>query len=231
MKFRLLAEMGFKSKVVKPNKSTERELKNALRKYILDNDKEALTDRVEGILYLLEHGKYKHLIDPSPHEWAWRFIDATTPKKLESIIGRKLKSSKTSLKLPPGTLNPDDRGLSSWTVNPRSLVYSGFFSVVPKNSNLALVKAKISENRFFGNPDDLVKHLKFPKKYYAPGYALEREIVAVGPVKYETGAYQMRDKSRSLEAQAVDLINFLDPLNNKAEEWNEEYYFPNLWDE
>jgi hypothetical protein len=224
---KLLAEMGFDSKVIKPTKETEKELRSALQQYIIENDRSALTKRIEGILYLLDQGKYKQLLDPGPHEFAYRFMDANGAGPMSKILGKPLRPSTDCVPIEAGILDPDDRGLSSWTVNPRSLVYSGFFSVLDPNSSLCLVKAKISSNRFFGNPDELVSHLDFPADYYAPGYALEREVVAVGPVAYGTGVFQSRDLKRSLEGQAMDLINALDPLDQKEpSDWDEEYYFP-----
>lgn len=221
--------MGFDAPIKRPTSTTEQELKKALQKYIIDNDREELTSRVEGILYLLEHGKYKELISPGDHLWAYRFIDAPNASKMSRILRKPFSPTNKTATITAGTLQPDDRGLSSWTVNPRSLVYSGFFSVVPNNSHLTLVRADIAANRFFGNPDELIANLEFPPEYYAPGYALEREIVAVGPVNFESGVYCARNDSRSLEGQALDLINLLDPLKDKqVSDWNEKYYFPKL---
>jgi len=226
---KLYAEMGFDAPVKKPTSKTEEELKSALQKYVIDNDREELTSRIEGILYLLERRKYKELIDPGNHTWAYRFIDAPNTSKMSMILRKPITPTSKVLSITSGVLYPDDRGLSSWTVNPRSLVYSGFFSVIPDNSHLTLVRAKVSANRFFGNPDELVSNLDFPPDHYAPGYALEREVVAVGPVNFESGVYCARDKDRSLEGQALDLIDRLDPLADKEiGDWNEQYYFPKL---
>lgn len=200
----------------------------SLRAYVLKNSRSSLTKRLEGILYLLENGKYKELLDPSGHEYAWRFIDADTVSKMGSILKLALLPSRSTT-LSAGTLYPDDRNLSSWTVNPRSLVYSGFFSVIPPNSHMVLVRAEISKNRFFGNPDEMVTALDLPSDYSSVGYALEREVVAVGPVDYVDGVFQQRDSSRSLEGQAMDMINHMDPLSDKDEDdWSQSYYLPKV---
>jgi len=225
---KLLAEMGFEAPIKRPTKKTEKELKDMMVAYIVNNDRSALTSRIEGILYLLEHGKYKHILDPGSQEFAYRFIDTKNVYQMREILRVPfLEPSGTPYKIGGGILVPDDRGISSWTTNPRSLVYSGFFSVLPEDSHLALVRARIKENKFFGNPDSMALSVGLPEDYYAPGYALEREVVGVGPISYDEGYFVARRRERSLEGQAMDLIDRLVPISSmEKEDWTEDYYFP-----
>lgn len=226
MRKALTEELGFKAPITKPNASTERELKTAIKAYVIDNDKEPIVARIEGILQLLKDKRYERMLSVKKHGFAWRFLDTVDKSAMETILGTKLRASKTPVKLGAGKLPPDHRGLSSWTVNPRSLIFSGYFSVIPENSHLVLVKAPVrGDNVFFCNPDELVSALKL-RRSDANGYALEREVIGVGPVEYEDAVYVLRDKSRSLEGQAMDLVNALAPV--KTIRWTDHYYFPKL---
>lgn len=212
-------DLGFSSSTSKPSRKTEKELRDALASYVLDNDRDAIVARIDGIRALLDAGKYKRLLSIGDHGVAYRFIDTKTPEAMSKILGRDIDSPRG--RIGATTLEPDDRGLSSWTVNPRSLVYSGFFSVIPTRSHLALLEARTRDpNVFFGNPDSMAAALELDL-----GYALEREILAVGPVACTRGFWCLRDNTRSLEGQAMDLVDAMIQIRT-IKTWPDSYYFP-----
>ena len=185
---------------------------------------------------LLKDQEYEPLlnIDTEEHEYAYRFIDFNTPEELSKILRTKLPQGAQSdeyNKLPGGTLYPkeggDNTGISSWTVNPRSLVYSGYFHVIPKSrKGLVLLRAKINnpKNFFFGNPDSMASNLDLDN-----GYGLEREVIGLGPIQYDRGHYRARERvsQGSLEGMAMDLIDKFLPVS-KHVDWEDNYYFPKL---
>jgi hypothetical protein len=164
-------------------------------------------------LNLKNDNKYSKLLNTKNYEYAYRFVSYNNNKQFNKIINKKNKILKTR--------NKDE--LTSWTINPRSLVYSGFFSVFPKTTKgLILIKAKINENNFFGNPDELIKNLNI-KEEEKIGYSLEREIMCYGEINYIDIVYKIKNKNQSLEGLAMDLINQLIPV--KKIDFNDKNYY------
>lgn len=209
-------------------------LHKALTAHKLKNNDKKLSKL--DIEELLSKNKFKSLlsINTDTHSWAYRFIDLSSEKQLGQILDQNFSGQQRAynqfFEVGGGVLNPKDGadGISSWTVNPRSLIYSGFFSVLPKaRPGLVLFKAKIShkDNLFFGNPDDMSAELGLEN-----GYGLEREVMAIGPVVYEKAVYGFVDRKtkRTLEGLGMDLTNLLWPLKGKDSDWSDSYYFPKL---
>lgn len=206
-----------------PKKVSEEELKKALEQHVLKNKDSRLTKIIPTVLSSLEKGKFKALLSPKGHDYVYRFIDVKDKEQLASILKKPTSGIRTKeyTVLGKGVLAPKDE-LSSWTVNPRSLVYSGFFSVVAPRRNLVLFKAKILQpnNSFFGNPDSMASELETD-----PGYWLEREVIGCGPIHYEKAVYGFLDKGQSLEGLAMDLVNLLWKLKDVDFD-DDNYYFP-----
>ncbi len=215
-------DLGFTASVTKPTAATEKELRDVLKRYVLDNDHRAVLQRIDGVLKLLRSKKYERMLSVGNHGTAWRFITASSKEELAKILALTLPEGGTGA-FGAGTIAPDEHHeLSSWTVNPRSLVYSGFCSVLQAEHHLALVRAAIATpNVFFGNPDTLVAELGLEN-----GYAMEREVIGVGPVAYSDGAFALHSPDRSIEGRAMDLIEKLVPV--KSVKWTDTYYFPKL---
>lgn len=85
------------------------------------------------------------------------------------------------------------------------------------------VKIDEKENTFFGNPDSMASEIGLEN-----GYRLEREIIGVGPVKYEKAIIGSLNKkiNQSHEGLAMDLINQLWPLKDIKWDEEEQYYLP-----
>jgi hypothetical protein len=215
-------DLGFEGSVANPCAEVDRELRLAFTRFVLGNDHTAISDRAHGIMALLRNGHFRHLLDPTAYPFAYRFVDVLEPAKLAEIVGGEV-SDETYGARAEGVLYPLDSGVSSWTINPRSLVFSGFFSVVPEASHLALFRAPLinTGNAFFGNPDSLASEIGLDA-----GYAMEREVLALGPVQYDRAVYGLRRPDQSLEGLAMDLVNMLWDVRDIA--WSDRYYLPDL---
>lgn len=187
-----------------------------------NNNDKTLEKIFPELLQFKKNNKLKDLLNPDEYEYAFRILTFKDTKELKDIldIDHVKKDSLTT----KGTLKsfPNKNSISSWTVNPRSLVYSGFCSTIKGNPNLILVKAKIKDNDFIGNPDNLTGILNV-----GDGYSLEREILGMGDIHYEKAVYGFLEKDQSIEGLLMDLINKLSNL--KDIEFNDKYYYPKVF--
>lgn len=201
----------------------KKELERILKRHVLNNQDSRLSKEIPTLLKMVEQNKFKALLQPDleTHTHAYRFIDIQSVDLLKTILPNKqVKQDEKYHVLGKGVLKPKDQ-LSSWTVNPRSFVYSGFFARMPKHTTcLVLFKAKTKPNDFFGNPDSMASELETE-----PGYWLERELIGVGNITYVSAVYGFKKPEQSLEGLALDLINKV--WNIKLVDFDaEEYYFP-----
>ena len=203
---------------------SEEDLIKALKSHVLKNTDSRLNKVIPAILVLLDKGKFKALLSPDSHEFVYRLIDFRHPEQLAAILGERrpseIRSDGEIVSLGKGVLNPLDE-LSSWTVNPRSLIYSGFFSVLPPKRNLVLFKAKVdhSDNSFFGNPDSMASGVDTDA-----GYWLERETIGCGPIHYDKAVYGFLRSGSSLEGLGMDLVNKVWKI--KDVDFTDDYYLP-----
>lgn len=197
-----------------------KDIKAAFYKHIKDNDRTKLDKLLPTLLDLQSKGELPELLNLGDHEFVYRVIDVSSEKQLRDILDlSSIEKKKYGMKR-GGVLTPHNGQLSSWTVNPRSLVYSGFFAVT-KKPILILLKAKptAKNNRFLGNPDSLAGTLDV-----GDGYPLERETLGVGPVYYEKAVYGFKRKDQSLEGLMMDLVNKVSDLGEV--EFTKDYYLP-----
>ena len=193
-------------------------IKSSFKSYVKNNNKDKLEKLIPILLDLQKQDKYKELLSTGTHTFAYRLIDFQSEKQLKDILDVDKVNKEKYTVIKDKVLKSQDR-ISSWTVNPRSLVYSGFLSVVPVNSHIIILKAKIDKNKFIGNPDSLTGLLNVGE-----GYSLEREILGIDDIHYEEAVYGFKEKNQSLEGLTLDLINILEPLEDI--EYNKNYYFP-----
>lgn len=188
---------------------TKDKLVKALTLHVKGNDNEQLEKLVPQIEKWMKQGKYKELLQVDPKlDVIYRVIDFKTEKQLQKILGLEKVNTKSYQKVKGGTLEPrPGTQLSSWSANVRAMLYSGFFSVIPKNSHLLLLKAKIKGNKFFGNTETMAK------KVADDSYQLEKEAVGIGPIEYEEAVYGFRKPGQSLEGLLMDLTNMLSPVD------------------
>lgn len=197
-----------------------KDIKTAFYQHIKDNDRTKLDKLLPALLDLQDKGELSELLDLGDHEFVYRVIDLNSEKQLKNILGlSSVETQKYGMKR-GDVLNPHDGELSSWTVNPRSLVYSGFFAVARKPV-LILLRAKpdAKGNRFVGNPDTLAGSLDV-----GDGYSLERETLGIGPVRYDRAVYGFKRKDQSLEGLMMDLVNKVSDLGEV--EFTKDYYLP-----
>ncbi len=199
-------------------------LKSYLADYVKNTNRDGLENNISKIVDIRNNPKYKNLLYVGDHQYAYRLIDFTSVKDLSKILGNNIVQAETEeyKSINKGILMPPKNEIiSSWTVNPRSLIYSGFMSVIGTNKNLVILRAKIKNNIFFGNPDKMAGTIKA-----GDGYSLEREILGVGPIKYDKAFVGFKKPEQSLEGLAMDLINKLSKLNDI--DFNNDYYFPSI---
>lgn len=195
-----------------------KKVKEALKRHVLDNDREAIASIKDDLLELSKDKGLKKLFQPTS-EFCYRYVDSTTDKLFDKLLGSTPADGKYKRK-GAGVLEPkDESGISSWTANPRSFIYSGFFSTVHRKSGLMLFKAKVDANTFIGNPENLYAALGIDI-----GHALEREIIGLGPIEYEACVYGGLRKQQSVEGLANDLAEMLLPLDEV--EFDDDYYIP-----
>ncbi len=197
------------------------ELKKAIKQHILDNKDTELERHKDSILKLIDQGKYKKLLHVKNTKYVYRIIDFKDIKFLETITNTKQLSKEPGVvhKLPKGILKPK-KDISSWTSNPRSLIYSGFLSVLSSSkTNLVLFRAKVNNknNTLFGNPDDMAKEVKTDN-----GYFYEKEVIGMGDIAYDKAVYQIQQEGLGLEALALNLINTLEDF--KKIKYEGDYY-------
>lgn len=197
-----------------------KDIKSAFYKHIKDNDRTKLDKLLPTLLDLQEKGELPELLNVGEHEYAYRVIDVNTEKQLKDILGiTKFDKEKYGTKR-GGVLKPVDGVVSSWTVNPRSLVYSCFFCIVKKPILMVFkARTKNKKNRFLGNPDRLAGTLEV-----GDGYSLERETLGIGDIQYDKVVYGIKREDQSLEGLAMDLINKIHELD--PSELTNDYYFP-----
>lgn len=197
----------------------------AFRAYILGNDREKLQEQADALRTALEDPELRDLLEPDT-KYVYRFISVGSESELQSILGRKEWFIGSYKKGPAGVLDPKDGGedgMSSWTANPRSFIYSGFFStLIPADiAGMLLFRAKVghSLNTFVGDPEVLYKALELDI-----GHALEREVVGIGPISYDKVVWGEMREQQSLEGLAADLTERILKLDTL--EFNEGYYLP-----
>lgn len=196
-----------------------KKVKDALRRHIYDNNREALNSIKGDLLELYKDPEMKGILRP-PGDVVYRYIDTTDESLFDILLGSIPPKDKYKRK-GKGTLEPkDESGFSSWTTNPRSVIYSGFFNRVDPKSSLMLFQAKVDDNTFLGNPEKLYESLGIEV-----GHALEREVIGFGSIKYDACVYGLLRKQQSVEGLANDLAEMLLPL--KEVDFNDDYYFPN----
>jgi hypothetical protein len=189
------------------SKKLKSKIQKAFYMHIQNNDNSKLIKLLPDILKLEKENSLTDFLDKSGHKYAYRIIDFKNEKQLSAILNKPIKNTIDKYVIgKTGILKPSDPKdlISSWTINPRSLIYSGFFSVVPENSHLIVFRAKINDkgNTFFGNPDRSAWSAKTDI-----GYSLEREILGVGDIKYDKFVFGFQNKRQTIEGLAVDLIN------------------------
>lgn len=196
-----------------------KDIRAAFFTYIKDNDPSKLEEMLPTLLKLQDEGELSDLLDVGDYDFVYRLVDVNTEGQLKSILELdKVEKEKYGSKK-SGVLHPYNGELSSWTVNPRSLVYSGFFAVA-KKPIFILFRAKVSKkNKFLGNPDALAGSLDV-----GDGYSLERETLGVGDIVYDRAVYGFRKKDQSSEGLMMDLINKVSALDDL--EFTNDYYFP-----
>lgn len=194
-------------------------VKDALRRHVQENDRDAISSIKEDLIELSKDKGLKHLLEPQS-EFCYRYVDATDKDLFELLVGKTPKEGSYGKK-GKGTLKPkDESGISSWTTNPRSFIYSGFFNRVHPKSGLMLFKARVDSNNFLGNPENLYAALNVKV-----GHSFEREVIGLGPIDYEVCVYGELRKQQSVEGLANDLAEMLLPLEEV--EFNDDYYIPN----
>jgi hypothetical protein len=196
------------------------ELKQAIKQHILDNKDTELERHKDSILKLIDQGKYKKLLHVKDTKYIYRFIDFKDMEFLGKITNKQGLSEEPGVvhKLSKGVLKPK-KDISSWTSNPRSLIYSGYLSVLKPNISLVLFRAKVnnSKNIFFGNPDDMAKEVDTDN-----GYFYEKEVIGSGDIVYDKAVYQIHQKQLGIEALALNLINSL--IDYKKIKYEGDYY-------
>lgn len=201
-------------------RSLTKSIKSAFFQHIKNNDRTKLDKLLPTLLDLQDKGELPELLDLGKHDYVYRVISVGSENQVKQILGLdSVETEKYGTKR-GGVLKPHNGALSSWTINPRSLVYSGFFAVI-KKPVLILVRAKpaAQDNRFLGNPDSLAGTLDV-----GDGYPLERETLGVGPVRYDKAVYGFKRKDQSLEGLMMDLVNKLSSLDDL--EFTRDYYLP-----
>lgn len=197
----------------------EKQVRQALLSYVKDNDKEPLEAILPSVLELRKNKKFNHLLEVGDHEYAYRIDEFSSEKELQDLIKSSTVGKTGYVIKKGGVFTPEEGTISSWTINPRSLVYSGFLSTVPKNKSLVLFRAKIKDNQFIGNPDSMSGTIKAGE-----GYSLEREIIGIGDIRYDKAIYRFKDKDQSLEGLMMDLINKV--LGLEDIKFTDDYYYP-----
>lgn len=205
-----LRQFLFEAAKTAVDEATKKNLEKALFLHVKNNENEELEKLLPVIEKWLEQGKYASLLKVDPGlEYAYRVIDFKTEKQLQKILGLSKVNTKGYQKVKGGTLEPrPGTKLSSWSANMRSMVYSGFMGIIPKGSHLVLLKAKIKGNKFFGNIDNMAK------KVTDESYQLEKEVIGIGPIEYESAVYGFRKEGQSLEGLLMDLTNMLSPVSD-----------------
>lgn len=201
-------------------RSLTKSIKSAFFQHIKNNDRTKLDKLLPTLLNLQNKSELPELLKLGKHEYVYRVISVGSENQIKQILGLdSVETEKYGTKR-GGILKPHNGALSSWTINPRSLVYSGFFAVIKKPA-LILVRAKpaAQDNRFLGNPDSLAGTLDI-----GDGYPLERETLGVGPVRYDKAVYGFKRKGQSLEGLMMDLVNKLSSLDDI--EFTRDYYLP-----
>lgn len=208
----------------KASESLPDHIYEALRKYIISNDRDALVGVVDDIKSLLQKPSLKPILKPTG-KYVYRFIDVPDQSVLRKIT-REQEAVMDGFyrKGPAGVLYPKDGGdigLSSWTEHPRSLIYSGFLSSIPPKNGLILFRARPDNqnNLFFGNPEMLYKSLEL-----GLGHALQREVFGVGPVHYDRIVTGARRPQQSIEGLAADLTNLMLKVDGGVKP--DDYYIP-----
>lgn len=197
----------------------EKKLRAAIRSYVVDYDKKPLEAMLPIALELSKNKKFKHLLEVGKHEYAYRIDEFNSEKELKELIKSDSVIKTGYIVKKNGIFTPEEGTISSWTINPRSLVYSGFLSTVPKGKSLVLFRAKVKDNQFIGNPDAMSGTIDAGE-----GYSLEREIIGIGDISYDRAIYGFKGKDQSLEGLMMDLVNKLSDLSDIK--FTDDYYYP-----
>lgn len=197
------------------------ELKKAIKQHIRHNKDTKLEKHKDEILKLIDQGKYKKLLNVKGIKYVYRFIDFKDIKFLEQLTNKKQLDTSSGVvhKLSSGILAPKT-DISSWTSNPRSLIHSGFLTVLPsKDMSLVLFRAKINhkQNSFFGNPNNMAKEVGMDQ-----GYFFEKEVMGMGDIVYDKAVYQIHQDGISLGSLAYNLIDSVE--NYKSVKYEGDYY-------
>lgn len=201
------------------SRTLTKDIRAAFFKHIKDNDPSDLLELLPTLLKLQDKGELSDLLDVGDHPFIYRLVDVNTENQLKSILGlEKVETEKYGIKK-GGVLSPHNGQLSSWTVNPRSLMYSGFLAVAKKPIFILFRAKNNKQNRFLGNPDTLAGSLDV-----GDGYSLERETLGVGDIAYDKAVYGFRRKDQSSEGLMMDLVNKVSGLEDL--EFTNDYYFP-----
>jgi hypothetical protein len=166
---------------------------------------------VPEIFKLIKQGKYLDFLKPGDqHEYAYRLLFDFPIKKAEQIFG--VKFSEIIRDKPYGTVNKNviykplkkQKGLSSWTVNLSfdtfAEINGGIFNIWPNSPRLPIIfRAKIKDNNFFLNPDNIIKKTK-----WIMVATEEEEVISYGDVIVDKFSYVVLDYENSSDIEELE---------------------------
>ena len=149
---------------------------------------------IDKLVALERSGKYQEVLSvPDKYPLAWRVM-TVSKETLEEILQRELtpkedkigRKKDMKVERSGGTFSGQFQGVKhfSWTVDPNSMreILNDWGSFIRDMNRrfLVVMRAKISDNTFLLNPDEM------GQTKIVRGYGYQKEVISVGPVQCDT---------------------------------------------